>query len=129
MSERNEGIIIHGGKFRADQVSVGKNSQAYQNIYRSVTDLESSGKNEVAQAIAELVEAIETHKEKLQELDELMEVVKQIAEESCKDNPNKLTLKGLLNTVKDVVTPVAEISAKIFTLQQILSKIIGSPLL
>ncbi|NBD35802.1 MAG: hypothetical protein GVY30_07360 [Chloroflexi bacterium] len=126
MSEsRNEGIIVNGGTFQADQVSVGKHSQVYQTLYKTVNDLETSDKHEVAQAIAELAKAIEAHKERLEASDELMEVVKQIAEESQKDNPNKLTLKGLLKTIKEVVSPIAEISSKIFALQQVLSKVLG----
>jgi len=128
MSSSNEGIIVSGGWLNAGQVVVGRDSQAIQNTYNTVSDLQSSGKDNVATAIIELLKAIEVNSDGLQEQEEVIEAISKVAEEVKKEKPSKLTLKGLLNSVAEAVAPVAEILQKVVVLKAAIATLTGIPI-
>ena len=125
MSQQNEGIIVTGGSFTAGQVSVGRNSRAFQITYNIAGELQTSGKEEVAKAIAELLKTLEEHAEEIKDLEEVVRAVQQIAEEAKKERSNKITLKGLLNGIKDVVSPIPDIVTKVLALQEAIAVMMG----
>jgi hypothetical protein len=127
MNQNNEGIIVSGGSFNANQVSVGHNSQAIQATYTIADDLKRSGKDEVAAALRALLKALGDHGSKVTSLDEVVQAVQQIAEETKKEKPNKITLKSLLDGIRDVVKPVAEIGPVFMSLYGTIATMIGLP--
>jgi uncharacterized radical SAM superfamily protein len=123
----NEGIVISGGSFNAGQVAVGRNSQAIQHTYDLTNRLVEAGKGEVAQAIHELLEAIETRSCQVLVADEAVQTVQQIAEEVQKEKPNKFTIKGMLTSLKETLGSVADIADKLHILQQAIALMMGLP--
>jgi uncharacterized protein YqeY len=130
MSQNNEGIIVSGGNFiGAGQVAVGKGAQAIQTTYNLASEFQSEGKEDLAKAITELLTSLETHRPQVADYDEVSQAVKQIAEEVKKEQPSKLTLKGLLNAVKESVGSVVEIVEKVGLLQKAIALVTGLSLL
>jgi uncharacterized coiled-coil DUF342 family protein len=129
MSQDNEGIIVSGGSFSAGQVAVGKGAQAIQTTYNLANEFQSEGKEDLAKAITDLLTSLETHQLQIANYDEVSQVVQQIAEEVKKEQPSKLTLKGLLNAVKESVSSVVEIAEKVGLLQKAIAVITGFSIL
>lgn len=126
----NEGIYISGqGKLEADQIAVGRKSQAIKVVYGATSDLQASGKAQVAQAIEDLLKGLEAQSGKVPDEQEVIEAIQQIAEEAKKEKPSKLTLKGLLNGIKDVVDPIAELLPKVVALRTAIAAMLGLPAL
>lgn len=129
MSQNNDGIIVSGGTFKANQVAVGKGAQAIQTTYNLAHEFQSQGKAELAQAMTELLASLEAHRPQLADYDEVSQAVQQIAEEVKKEQPSKLTLKGLLNAVKESVSSVTEIVEKVGLLQKAIAVVTGLAIL
>lgn len=130
MSGYNEGINVSGNaSLSAEQIAVGRNAQAIQNTYNLASQLQESGKNEVAQAITELLKTLEVHSDKVADKEEVTQVVQQVAEEVQKEKPNKFTLKGLLSDLKESLGSVAEIAEKVTVLQRVVALMMGLPTL
>lgn len=129
MSQSNEGIQITGGSFNANQVAVGRGAKAIQNTYNLANQLEESGKGEVAQAITELLKALEAHSDQVADKEEVTQAVEQVAEEVQKEKPNKFTLKGLLSSLKESLGSVVEIAEKVTVLQKVVAVMLGLPML
>lgn len=128
MSQDNYGISVSdNGKLDVNQVAVGQGAQAIQNIYNSASKLQASGKEEIAQAITELLEALETHKHDISDEEEVTQAVQQVVEETQKENPNKLTLKRLLSSLKESLGSVVEVAEKITALQKAIALMMGLP--
>lgn len=129
MSGHNEGINISGGSLNAGQIAVGRGAQAIQNTYNLANQLEEAGKSEVAQAITELLKALEANSNKVADKEEVTQAVQQVAEEVQKEKPNKFTLKGLLSSLKESLGSVAEIAGQVTVLQKAIALMMGLPTL
>jgi translation initiation factor 2B subunit (eIF-2B alpha/beta/delta family) len=129
MAQKNQGIIISGGTFNAEQVAIGKGAQAIQHIQTLTDAMKTDGKVDLAQTITDFLEVIENHKEELSDYDELLQAIQQIIEEVKKDKPNKLTLKGLLAAIKESVGSVAEIFENVNLLQNSIALVTGLTLI
>lgn len=129
MSGHNEGINVSGGSLSAGQIAVGSGAQAIQNTYNLANQLGESGKSEVAQAITELLKALEVHSDKVPDKEEVTQAVQQVAEEVQKEKPNKFTLKGLLSSLKESLGSVVEITEKVTVLQKVVALMMGLPTL
>ncbi|MGI0494900.1 hypothetical protein ACN4EG_24210 [Alkalinema pantanalense CENA528] len=128
MTENNQGIVVTGGSLTGGSIAVGQNAQAIQTVYNLASDLQAEGKPDIAQALKDLLQAIEIHGADLEDREELTQVVQQIAEELKKEKPSKITLKGLLGGVKDAVGTVVEIAEKVGALQGAIGLLLGVPL-
>jgi len=129
MSQCNNGINVSGGELHVNQAAVGRGAQAIQNTYNLASQLQESGKGEVAQAITELLKALEAHSDKVAGKEEVTEAVQQVAEEVQKEKPNKFTLKGLLSSLKESLGSVVEIAEKVTVLQRVVALMMGLPTL
>lgn len=128
MSQNNEGIIVSGGTFSAGQIAVGQGAQAIQTTYNLASELQAEGKVDLAQAITELIKVLEAHRPQVADYDEVTQAVQQIAEEVKKEQPSKLTLKGLLSALKESVGDVVEIVQKVGLLQKAITLVTEIPL-
>lgn len=128
MSQNNEGIIVSGGTLSAGQIAVGQGAQAIQTTYNLASELQAEGKVDLAQAITELIKVLEAHRPQVADYDEVTQAVQQIAEEVKKEQPSKLTLKGLLSALKESVGDVVEIVQKVGFLQKAIALVTGIPL-
>lgn len=128
MSQNNEGIIVSDSTFSAGQVTVGKGAQAIQTTYNLASELQSEGKEDLAKAITELLTSLEAHRPQISDYDEVSQTVQHIAEEAKKEQPSRLTLKGLLSAVKGSVGSIVEIVEKVGLLQKAIAVVIGLPL-
>ncbi len=129
MNQPNQGIKINGGVFNNNQIVAGENAQAIQNIYNSASQLQASGKEDVAKAITELLKALEAHSDKISDKGEVTQAVQQVAEEAQKEKPNKFTLKGLISSLKESLGSVVEIAEKVTVLQKVITVMMGLPAL
>lgn len=129
MNSNNDGIIISGGSFNAEQVAVGQGAQAIKTTYNLARELENDSQQELAQAIKELLQALEAHQPDIDDYDEVSQAVQQITEEVQKEQPSKLTLKALLNGVKESVGSIVEIVEKVSLLQKAIAVTTGLALL
>ena len=129
MSGHNEGINISGGSLSAGQIVVGRGAQALQNTYNLANQLGESGKNEVAQAITDLMKALEANSDQVVDKEEVTQAVQQVAEEVQKEKPNKFTLKGLLHSLKESLGSISEIAEKVAVLQKAIALMMGLPTL
>ncbi len=128
MTERNEGISISGGDVRIDgQVAVGRGARAIMNTYDISDRLRTSGDTAVAQALTDLLEALEIHRNSISGKAEVAETIQQIAEETQKEKPNKITVQGLLAGLTQSLGSVVEIAEKISVLKKVIGLMIGFP--
>lgn len=127
MTQSNQGISISGGVFSNNQMAAGENAQAIQNNVLAQGHL--SSKEEVAQAIADLLKMLETYGDRIPDKEQVTQVVQQVAEETKKDQPNKITLKGLLSALKESLGSVVEIAEKVTVLQKVIALMMGLPAL
>ena len=127
MNSGNEGIYISGGSLNADQIAVGKGSTAIKNIYGSVQSLEDSGKQDVATAVRDLITVLEQCSDQIKDKQEIIEAIQQVAEEADKESPSKVSLKGLLSGIKNVVDPITEVAQKVTALRVAIGLMLGIP--
>ena len=127
MKSGNEGIYISGGSLNADQIAVGKGSTAIKNIYGSVQSLEDSGKQDVATAVRDLITVLEQCSDQIKDKQEIIEAIQQVAEEADKESPSKVSLKGLLSGIKNVVDPITEVAQKVTALRVAIGLMLGIP--
>ncbi len=129
MNSNNDGIIISGGSLNAEQVAVGQGAQAIKTTYNLAQELENDDRQELARAIKELLQSLEAHQPDIDDYDEVSQAVQQITEEVQKEQPSKLTLKALLNGVKESVGSIVEIVEKVGLLQKAIAVTTGLALL
>jgi translation initiation factor 2B subunit (eIF-2B alpha/beta/delta family) len=126
----NQGIIVNNdGTFNANQVAVGQGAQAIQNTYNLANQLQSLGKDDVAQAITGLLKSLENPAVEGAVKEQAAQEIQAVAEEAQKEKPNKFTLKGLLTSLKESVGSVAEIAEKLTVLQKAIALMMGIPTL
>jgi translation initiation factor 2B subunit (eIF-2B alpha/beta/delta family) len=126
----NQGIIVNNdGTFNANQVKVGQGAQAIQNTYNLANQLQSLGKDDVAQAITGLLKSLENPAVEGAVKEQAAQEIQAVAEEAQKEKPNKFTLKGLLTSLKESVGSVAEIAEKLTVLQKAIALMMGIPTL
>jgi hypothetical protein len=128
MTQVNQGIIVTGGSFNSNQVAVGAATLAIQNSYELVRDFKAEGCKDLAKSLEALIASLETHCLQIKDYEEVTQAVQMIAEEVKKKNPNKFTLRGLLQGVRESVGSVVDIVDKLGLLQKAISALIGMPL-
>jgi hypothetical protein len=115
--ERNEGIQVTGGTFEAGAVAAGRNAQAIQNISSAADALDGAGKDEIALRLRELGEAIAAQSERIDEAEELLHATESLAEEVSKPEPNRLTVRAMLNGITDAAGSVSGVAAAVTALR------------
>ncbi|MDJ1185927.1 DUF5955 family protein [Roseofilum casamattae] len=125
MSNKNQGIQMNGGTINAEQLAVGDKAQATKTTYTVAEGHQSDKQNDLANAIAELLQSLESHRTEITNFAEVSQAVNAVAEEVQKETPNKITLKGLLVGVKESVGSLAEIVQKIGVLQKAITTVTG----
>ncbi|HLX59102.1 MAG TPA: hypothetical protein VKR83_18945 [Ktedonobacteraceae bacterium] len=108
---KNEGIYITGGAINADQIAVGRNARAMKIVSSANEALERKGLQEIRDRLDELVNALTTHADALENPDELLDSAEVVAEELSKEKPNKFTLTSILSGIASSVQSVATIAA------------------
>lgn len=128
MSKPNDGILVTGGTINSQQIAVGQNATATYTTYNHASQLKENGHEELASSLSALMASLEAHSNQIKDYEEVAQAVHMIAEETKKDKPNKLTLKSLLQSVKESVNSVADIAIKLGLLQKAIGLLIGTPL-
>jgi uncharacterized protein YqeY len=93
---RNEGIIVTGGTVTADQIAVGHKARA---VKKSIGAVGDRGRDEVAQALEELVRVLQAHAAQLDDAEELLDASRTVADELAKEKPNKRTVGAVLASI------------------------------
>lgn len=114
----NEGIIQYGGQINAEQVAVGHRAVAEKTIKQTGETLGNRGQADVSAALEALMTAVQQSEAQLAKAESVYEALESLAAELKKEEPNGITVKGLLSglseagkTVADVVSAVAKLSA------------------
>lgn len=113
----NEGIQVTGGTFQAGAVAAGRNAQAIQNITSAADSLDAAGQDEVALRLRELGEAIAAQSDRLGEVEELLHATQSLAEEVAKPEPNRLTVRSMLNGIGEAAGSVSGVAAAVTALR------------
>jgi uncharacterized protein YqeY len=95
---RNEGIIVTGGTVSADQIAVGRNARA---VKKSIGAVQDKGRDEVAEALEALVAVLQEHAAQLDDVEELLDATRTVADELAKEKPNKRTVGAVLASIGD----------------------------
>jgi hypothetical protein len=118
MVHNNHGIIVSGqGRVESENIIIGDDTT----ISQFNLDSREDKKAIVAQAIQELLRALNEHSADIDNKEDVVEVVQKIDEEVKKQKPSKLTLEGLLSAIKNVVEPVTEVLQKVNLLKVAIS--------
>lgn len=107
---RNEGIIQSGGVIQAGQVAAGRGVRLTQVINTADAALMQKGLDEVRDKLNELFQVLSVHGNSLEQPDEVVQSVGQLAEELAKERPNRLTLRALLDGIAQAVKSVGAIA-------------------
>lgn len=114
---KNEGIYMTGGTINAEQIAVGRRARATKIVSSANQALEQKGLQEVRDKLDELVNALTTHADALDNPDEVLDSAEVVAEELSKDKPNKLTLTAILSGIASSVQSVAAIATAVDALK------------
>jgi hypothetical protein len=114
---KNEGIYMTGGTINAEQIAVGRKARATKIVSSANQALEQKGLQEVRDKLDELVNALTTHADALDNPDEVLDSAEVVAEELSKDKPNKLTLTAILSGIASSVQSVAAIATAVDALK------------
>ena len=114
---KNEGIYMTGGTINAEQIAVGRKARATKIVSSANQALEQKGLQEVRDKLDELVNALTTHADALDNPDEVLDSAEVVAEELSKDKPNKLTLTAILSGIASSAQSVAAIATAVDALK------------
>lgn len=114
---KNEGIYMTGGTINAEQIAVGRKARATKIVSSANQALEQKGLQEVRDKLDELVNALTTHADALDNPDEVLDSAEVVAEELSKDKPNKLTLTAILSGIASSVQSVTAIATAVDALK------------
>jgi hypothetical protein len=113
----NEGIYIRGGSLKADQVAVGRQARVTKIVNAANDALEQKGLTEIRNKLEELLRAVSTHADSLDNRDEVLDSTETVAKELAKDKPNKLTITGVLSGMAESAKTVAGIATAVQALR------------
>lgn len=114
---KNEGIYMTGGTINAEQIAAGRQARAIKIVSSADQALEQKGLQEIREKLDELVNALTTHAEALENPDEVLDSTEAVAEELSKDRPNKLTLTAILSAIASSVQSVAVVATAVDALK------------
>lgn len=111
MERANEGLIQSGGSIQAGAMAVGRGAAAH-NMSSTVSDaLRESGRDPIADRLDELLRALRDHGAELPDPDGVRGSAGAVVDELAKDEPNKITVLGILSGIRDAVGSVSGIAA------------------
>ena len=115
--QHGEGIVITGGTINADVLAVGRGAQAIKNVAASADDLEAGGHGEVATRLRELIEAVKAHADELDAPDKPARSTEMVAQELTSPQPNKLTVRAVLDNLLQATGSVTAVAKAVGALQ------------
>jgi hypothetical protein len=104
MGYRDESIHIQGGTINAEALAIG--AQARAEVVKTGETLRGQDHGEVADRLAVLERAVEAHKDRLPDPEQVLEAVAALAAALRDQRPNRVTVKGLLAGIADHVRAV-----------------------
>jgi hypothetical protein len=104
MGYRDDRIHIEGGTINADAVAIG--AQARAEVVRTGEVLRGQDRDELADRLAALERAVETHRDRLPDPESVLEAIATLAEALRAEPPNRVTVRGLLTGIADHVRAV-----------------------
>ncbi len=105
MSDKGgEGIYMPNAKIEGQSIAIGAGAHAAV-IGAAEAGLRGRGRDEIAELLRALQEAVERDRDRLQEPNEVQEAVAQVASQlATAESPNKLTLRGMLGAIAKAAT-------------------------
>jgi hypothetical protein len=107
---RNQGIIVTGGSLQADVLAVGPGARAIKNVTAAADTLAADGRQELAERLRALTEAIQAHAGDLQAPDQMAQSAEVVANELTQPEPNRLTIKAVLTGLAQAAGSVAAVA-------------------
>jgi predicted glycosyltransferase len=101
---RNEGIIQKGGTMNVGAQAVGRGAQAVHYAEKSAALEEVRGR------LDQVLKALEEHGHAIANREEVAQATQLVKEEVSKEQPNKLTVRGLLTSIAESVQSVTSIA-------------------
>jgi hypothetical protein len=111
MERANEGLSQSGGSIQAGAMAVGRGATA-SNVSNTVCDaLREGGRGPIADRLDELLRALRDHAAELPDPDGIQGSADTVVHELARDEPNKITILGILSGIRDTVGSVSGIAA------------------
>ena len=112
----NKGIqVTDGGTINAAAIAAGDNARAHaKDVQVAVA---GTGKEEAAQKLVELTNALREHADRLDGADELLDSTTTIGDELKKEEPNKTTIKGVLAVIAEAATSIKAVTVAVTALR------------
>jgi|tagenome__1003787_1003787.scaffolds.fasta_scaffold20003807_2 hypothetical protein len=108
--ERNQGIIVTGGTLQADVLAVGPGARAIKNVRATADALATSGREELAERLRALTNAIEAHAGDLDQPAEIAQSAEVVAKELEQPEPNRLTIQAVLGGISQAAGSVVAVA-------------------
>jgi len=106
-SLRNEGIIQKGGTMNVGAQAVGRGAQAVNYAEKN------AALEEVRARLDQVLKALEEHGNAIANREEIVQATQVVKEEVSKEQPNKLTIRGLLSGIAESVQSVTSIATAV----------------
>jgi hypothetical protein len=114
--EINKGIQMSGdATLNAGVLAVGDHARAYAREVQIA--VAGTGKEEAAERLVDLTNALQGHAKDLDGAEELLESTTTIADELKKEKPNKTTIKGVLSGIAEAATSVTAVTGAVTALR------------
>lgn len=108
-ARRNEGIV-NRGTITGHAIAVGRGAQATATVDANAEVLRDAGHADVAARLDELNQQIVSHADAIADFDEVVDVLRTVAEELTTEKPNRLTIRGLLDGVASSLRSVGGVA-------------------
>ena len=120
MNPVNNRIEVRDGTINAQAIAMGNRSTAI--VTTTAAELARRGQPEVAEALAELERALTEHAGQLSDGDQVLAATQTLAGEMAAEQPNKVTLNGILAGIASSVGSVAVLAEAVQRLHDVITR-------
>jgi hypothetical protein len=114
---KNEGVVVTGGALSAGNLAVGHNARITAIGAPAAEALPENGRDTVVEALEAFLRELAEHARELPERDAVIESTEAVSKELAKDEPNRLTVRGLLAAITEAVSTVTPLLTAAHALQ------------
>jgi alkanesulfonate monooxygenase SsuD/methylene tetrahydromethanopterin reductase-like flavin-dependent oxidoreductase (luciferase family) len=116
--QTNQGIVIQGSTVSGGQFVAGRYARAFQTINAAEEALSEKGQNDIRARLDELKQALAAYGSSLPNADEVVGATEQVAQQLGHNEPNKISIQGILTGIAGSVQSVATIATAVEALQR-----------
>jgi hypothetical protein len=111
--KRNEGIILHGGSLKAEQLAVGNSAV--------ITNNSPTHNTELLEKVGELITYLEIEKSKIENYNDIKNAGMTLKDELKKDKPDKNVLGALFSMMSNGVPTIAGLTKTVKVVKELIA--------